>query len=376
MKTKINLILPLICITAVFTWVSCEEKEDYSHIVFKNYLTYEINRAVIFLNNVTEGETEGEYRPGSKQAYQEVIDDAREVNDDAAASQEEVDQAYQVLLQADIDFFDQMVPFRSLFQDIINYANFILANTQEGDLVGNVKAGEKAILQESINQASQLLSAVDLTQRMLDQGTVELNNAIYFFNGEIIGKAFIELVNHGFEIPGYATEDFGEVEGWSLFGRIEEWAPRASVTDLESAPEGSFAAKIGSYTQGLYQPVEEMINPNAEYTLEFDVSLISNDPDWQGSKYPAVLRSRIIIFEELRGDYDFITVLSESFDTLGIDPGGFITLNQSVTIDAISASIGKKLVIDFEQRHTWNAENPIWAESFAAIDKVNLTRKL
>jgi hypothetical protein len=34
------------------------------------------------------------------------------------------------------------------------------------------------------------------------------------------------------------------------------------------------------------------------------------------------------------------------------------------------------VAIDFEQRHTWDSENPIWAESFVAIDRVRLLRKL
>ena len=112
-----------------------------------------------------------------------------------------------------------------------------------------------------------------------------------------------------------------------------------------------------------------------EYTLEFEVSLISNDPDWQGKKYPAVMLSRIIVFEEEVGNYNFISVLSESYDTLGIEPGGFFHMSQSITIDAISASVGKKVAIDFVQKHGWDAENPIWAESFVALDRVSLYRK-
>ncbi len=184
------------------------------------------------------------------------------------------------------------------------------------------------------------------------------------------------MINSGLEVPGYETSDFSLVDGWHLFGKVEEWAPLASIAQMEIAPEGLFVARIGSYTQGLYQPVEEVIHPNAEYTLEFNVSLLSNGSDWQGMKYPAILLSRIIVFEEDAGDYDFMSVISESYDTLGIDPGGFIELNQSVTVDAVSAAIGKKVAIDFVQKHTWNAEEPIWAESFVAIDNVKLYRKL
>jgi len=183
------------------------------------------------------------------------------------------------------------------------------------------------------------------------------------------------MTNQGFELPGYETEDFNEVPGWNLFGNVEDWAPKASVAAIETAPEGAFVARIGSYTQGMHQNLSELINPNANYTLSFKVSLQSNASDWQGKKFPAILLSRIIVFEQGEGDYNFVTILSESYDTLGIDPGDFIELNQTVSIDAISESIGKKVAIDFIQKHTWDAANPIWAESFVAIDDIALYRK-
>jgi hypothetical protein len=363
-------------IIALCTLSSCEKKEDYSHIIYKNYLTYEIGRATNFLNSTVEGTEEGEYKSGSKATYNTIIDAARLVDEKSVVTQEEVDQAYQSLLQADSVFFDQMVPFRSVFQEIIDYGDVLLAITEEGNQEGNVNPGSKAVLEAALDQASQLISTSDLIQRMLDKGTNDLQNAIYTFNGEIIGNANTAVINSGFEQPGFSTEDFNEVIGWSLFRTAEPWAPKAAIAELEGAPEGSFVAKIGSYTQGLYQPVEEMLNPNARYTLEFDVILVSNQPDWEGGVYPAVMHSRIIVFEEEVGNYNYIAVLSESYDTLGIEPGGVIRLSQAVTIDAISPFVGKKVAIDLEQRHTWDPENPIWAESFVAVDRVKLLRRL
>ena len=355
---------------------ACNKSEDYSHIVYKNYLSYEINRAENFLASTVEGTAEGEYKAGSKQSYQDVIDAAKPVDERSEASQEEVDRAYASLLQASLEFSDNMVPFRSAYQVWIDYAEFVMESTEEGDSEGNVKAGNKEQLQEAINLAYQTIERADLTQADLDLATADLTDAIYFFNGEIIGKADTRVTNPGFELPGYETEDFHEVSGWSLFGKAEEWAPKASVATIETAPEGSYVARIGSYTQGMYQNLQELINPGADYTLNFKVSLQSNKPDWQGKKFPAILRSRIIVFEQKEGDYNFVTILSESYDTLGINPGGFIELNQTVSIDAISASIGKAVAIDFIQKHTWDAANPIWAESFVSIDDIHFLRQL
>lgn len=367
--TILLLILPLL-------FNACDRSEDYSSIVYKNYLTYEIDRAENFLETSIEGSAEGEYEAGSKQAYQDVIDQAKLVDQNDAANQQDVDQSYATLLQGSDDFSNEMHPFRSAFQVWIDYAELLEDYTLEGSEEGNVKAGNKDLLQEAIDDAEDIITREDLTQSALDQATTDLTDAIYHFNSEIIGKATCVMQNQGFELPGYETEDFLEVDGWSAFGRVEDWAPKASVSALESAPEGEYVARIGSFTQGIYQNLPELINPNADYTLDFTVSLQSNDSDWEGKKYPAILLSRIIVFEQEVGDYNFVTVLSESYDTLGINPADFIEMNQTVSIDAISESIGKNVAVDFYQRHTWDAGSPIWAESFVAIDDIHLFRKL
>jgi hypothetical protein len=279
------------------------------------------------------------------------------------------------MLNAGDAFSDQMVPFRSDFQEIIDYAAVLFDITEEGEEEGNAPPGSKEELNAAIEVAEELIDVEDLTQRMLDQGTIDLNNAIIVFNNQIIGQANTAVINGGFELPGYETEDFSEVDGWSTYGTVEDWAPKASVAMMEGTTEGFHVARIGSYTQGVYQTVFELLQPNATYTIEFDVSLTDNSADWQGKKYPAILRTRIFVFEERDGFYELITTLTESFDTLGIDPGDFRQISHAVTVDATSASLGKKVSVDFSQRHTWDAENPIWAESFVAIDNVKLKRK-
>lgn len=354
---------------------SCENRDDYSHLVYSNYLTYEIERAVVVLGDAIEGSEEGNYATGSKQAYQEVIDNAQLVVDDPSSTQEEIDEAYAGLLAAAEEFYDRMVPFRSVFRKLLDYAEFIQATTEEGEESGNAKAGSKDLFQDAIDAANSAISREDLTQRMLDEVYEELSDAISVFNSSIIGKASIQLTNQGFELPGHETSDFSEVDGWNVFGKAEEWAPLASVSLYGQAAEGQYVAVIGSYTQGIYQNIYELIQPNALYTLNAKVSLMSNDPDWQGNTFPAILLTRLVVFEQGEGNYNFITVISESYDTLGTDPGGFVELAHSVTLDASSDAIGKKFSIDFVQKHTWNAAEPIWAESFVALDDIRLYRE-
>ena len=104
--------------------------------------------------------------------------------------------------------------------------------------------------------------------------------------------------------------------------------------------------------------------------------MLSNNKDWQGKRYPVILRTRLVVFEEDEGDFDFTGILGETYDTLGLNPADFVGLAHTISIDGVSPAIGKKLAVAFEQRHTWDATNPVWAESFVAIDDIRLYRKL
>ena len=373
-NTQYHKILMLL-LGMIYIFTSCQEEEDYSHIIYSNSLSYEINSATQFLGTTIEGEEEGEYNSGSKQAYQNAIDAAKLV-DENSSTQSEIDQSYEALLQAGEDFSDEMVPYRSEFQELIIYADITLANTEEGDQEGEVATGSKKELQDAIDEAKQLVARDDLTQRILDQGTIDLTDAVYTFNGNIIGRANVVLRNHSFEHPGYATTDFDQIDGWDVFGIAESWAPLAEIAEGETAPDGNFVARIGSYTQGIYQPLVERIHPNADYTLNFKVSLLSNAADWQGKKHKVIMRTRVISFGQEVGNYDFAEIILDSYDTLGIDPGDFIEIQHSINIEATSAFVGRTIVVDFEQRHTWSKDEPIWAESFVALDDVRLYRKL
>ena len=356
--------------------LACEKKENYSDIVLKNYLQYEINRAATFLLTTSEGEEAGMYRAGSKQTYQQAIDKASLVAGNNASSQAIVDRAYKELLQAGEDFFDQMVPFRAVFQELIDYAGITLNSAQEGDQEGNAIPGSKQVLQAAIDGANQTLSQVGLTQRMLDKATTDLTDAIYSFDRNINGRGLAVIPNSGFELPGYATTDFGLVEGWKVFGVHESWAPLASVSEEVSAPEGQFVARIGSYTQGIYQQLFERIHPNSEYELIFKVAILSNKPDWQGKFHKVIVLSRIISFSQEPGNYDYLNIISESYDTLGLNPAGYVELKHTFTVGAASSLEGERIAVDFLQRHTWNKDEPIYAESFVGIDQVKLFRKM
>jgi hypothetical protein len=361
---------------------SCSKEKDYSAITYRNYLRYEINQSEAFLSSQVEGTGEGQYKPGSIQEYQDVIDLANSVCEDSTSIQTEIDLTYKNLLQAGEDFFDMMVPFKSDFEELINDAEFTLNHTEEGNLEGNVKSGSKEELQKAIDQSKLTLNRSDLTQRMIDSDQVMLINAMYEFDSNIIGEANLYLENNSFESPGFNTTNFTEVPGWSLYGKLETWAPKAEIYEggtallpLENVPDGEFVIKLGSYTQGIYQPLQERIHPNVTYKLNFKASLLENNPDAYDVMHKVIILSRLILFEKEPGDYRFSQVISESYDTLGMDPSGFVEIKHEIDFGATSEFLEKKFSIDFMVKHTFDTANPIWAESYVAVDNIIITRK-
>lgn len=380
-QTKyISFLVLMMVITNLFN--SCSKEKDYSSITYRNYLRYEIERSGSFLLTAVEGTNEGEYKSGSVAEYQAKIAEADFICEEASSTQEDIDLAYENLLKAGEDFYDLMAPFKSAYESLINYAVFTAGYVTEGTLEGNSKPGSKAILQSTIENSKNILNRSDLTQKMIDTDWPILMNAIYSFDNNIIGKANVFVDNFSFESPGVNTSEFADVPGWMLFGKVETWAPKTqiykggtSVLPIESVPDGEFVARIGSYTQGIYQVLPERIHPGVKYTLNFNASILENYEDAFLKLYKVVILSRLIAFENEPGDYRFISVINQSYDTLGINPGGFIELKRDIDISASSELLEKNLAIDFMVRHSFDATEPIWAECYVALDNIKIYRK-
>ncbi len=364
----------LIIVSLLLILIGCKEEDKYSGIVYKNYLAYEIKSAKESLTIAFEGDEEGEYASGSKQIYQNVIDKAESVNDNEAATQTEVDQAYADLLQADTNFYDAMMPYRSDFLPFITYGQFVYNNTNEGTGEGEISSGYKEDLDAALTEANNLYDDSELTQNVLEGAIENLSTTIYSFNAAINGTANLVVKNYSFEKPGYATDSFEDVYGWGTYGTVEDWASNAMVISNDSTTDGDYAAMIGSYTTGIYQSLNELVNPSSEYKLKADISLISNDVDWEGDLYPVVIKARIVVFMKNVGDYNFVEILSETIDTIGTYPTSFQEIELPLEVESGSSNAGKKMGIDFILRHTFDSENPIYAESYLSLDNVRLTR--
>jgi hypothetical protein len=361
---------------------SCIQDKDYSSITYRNYLEYEITRSTALLETTVEGTAEGEYRNRAKNSYQNAISEASLVCNNIQSDQSEIDLAYSQLIKAGELFYDMMIPYRSVFESLINYADFTLNYTTEGTLEGNAKPGSKAVFQAVIDDSKNILNRADLTQRMVEVDGAALLAALYTYDGNIVGRANLFVDNFSFENPGFTTTDFSLVPAWQLYGKGESWAAKASIyeggTDLlpiDSVPDGRFVSKIGSYTQGIYQVLKERFHPNVTYTLDFKASLLQNSADAYGKKHKVILLSRVIVFDKTPGDYRFVSIVNQSYDTVGILPGGFIELKKDIDIAGNSAYLEKNMVVDFLVRHSFDATKPIWAECYVALDEIKVYRK-
>jgi hypothetical protein len=85
---------------SVITFTACSDDDDDPDVVSKTELAAKIQEAENLLENTTEGTAEGQYMPGAKAALREVVDLAKTVYENAAATQVQVDNAVVALDQA------------------------------------------------------------------------------------------------------------------------------------------------------------------------------------------------------------------------------------------------------------------------------------
>jgi len=88
---------------AAVSFAGCK-KDDDKETVDKTALVAKITQAETILNAAVEGKAQGQYLYGSKAEFQAKIDLAKAVNDDANATQVQVDNAVIALDQAITEF--------------------------------------------------------------------------------------------------------------------------------------------------------------------------------------------------------------------------------------------------------------------------------
>ena len=175
-------------VTALRTAIAAFEAAQIS--VDKSALVEKIELANNYYSTAVEGYQEGNYLKGSKAILLIAIQDAEDVNDDATASQKNVNAATQALSNAIEVFlnskFDPSSINRTALQSAITEANSLYTSAVEGYGNGQYPNGTKAILLSAITAAQNVYDSNSSSQEDVDQATTTLRNAIDAFTSSQI----------------------------------------------------------------------------------------------------------------------------------------------------------------------------------------------
>lgn len=170
-------------------FISCDNEDEER--VFKQYLHSHLVDAQTIADEATEGTAEGEYRKGSKDELQSVIEEGFSVYWNKKSSQRQVDEYCNKLAEALLLFEDKMYPYFSEMEALLEQSRRVLNNTEVGNGEGLIPSQEdKSSLHSAISEAENALSAIpqnEMTQRALDVIRQALITELFAFEGKSPG---------------------------------------------------------------------------------------------------------------------------------------------------------------------------------------------
>ncbi|OQA95662.1 MAG: Gellan lyase precursor [Bacteroidetes bacterium ADurb.Bin217] len=150
--------------------------------VDKSQLQASINQAQTLYTNSTEGLAEGQYPSGSKNILMNAISTANAVNNNASATQTQVNTANTNLQTAIAEFQAKVVHVdKTALVNQIASAQAVYNVSQEGTLNGQYPVGSKANLMQAITVAQGVNTNTLATQTQVDQAETSLLNALNTF---------------------------------------------------------------------------------------------------------------------------------------------------------------------------------------------------
>lgn len=161
-------------------------------------------------DEAVEGPAFPNYIVGSKAIFQQAIDSANSIKNNATSTDIAIAEAV-VALDVSVEIFlDSVSPIISdlsiLLESIVN-AEAILTSAVEGSDPGQYATGSKAILEEAINSA--LLVTDEMSQEVVDAAVVELDTAINTFESGKVPPVVVPEVPETPETPEVPTAPSG-----------------------------------------------------------------------------------------------------------------------------------------------------------------------
>ncbi len=159
--------------------------------VDKSDLETAIQNATNLKGSTPVGTDPGQAPQTAHDALQQAIDAAQAILDDDNATQAQVDNAAQALLQAIEEFEDAIIgevveSDKTALIAAINEAEALLNNTERGILQGQAPVHAHAALQAAVNAAKAVRDDVSATQQEVDDAAAALQQAMDDFENEVV----------------------------------------------------------------------------------------------------------------------------------------------------------------------------------------------
>ena len=182
-------------------------------IINRTELNTAISTAEKTLSTATAGDADGQYPAEAIETYRKALNDAKAVFDNVESSQEQIDAATELLVQAAKTFAAARVhvDMNTLRQTILD-AKQMLTNAQadRGDSPGKYPESAFTALQAAIDQAQTMVNENKVNQQTVDDEVKALEEAIIAFSNSRIPNDYTtlqELINHAHELLAMCDND-------------------------------------------------------------------------------------------------------------------------------------------------------------------------
>lgn len=197
------------------------DEEPEPEPVNREQLEQLINEAETLLDETTVGDEPGQVSEADYTALQSALDNANAVNENEEATQEQVDEAANLLSAAIASFKEAIIPEpdpvnKDALITAVNEAEELLENTPSGIYKGQAPVHAHAELEAAVNAATVVVDDDEAAQEDVDEAVTALEAAISKFNSEIV-TAEDPLKVHTFTIDSsysgaFTTDGKGAIE--------------------------------------------------------------------------------------------------------------------------------------------------------------------
>ena len=219
-----------ICAACAFMAGGCTEKVEEN--VNKTALQTAISAAETLLDEAEVGTNPGQYPQEAVTAFESAIADAKSVNDNASATQEEVDNAVKALETAEDTFKAAVIPVedvdKSSLEEAVGAANTLVESAVAGDEEGQYPQEAIDAFKAAIEAAQEVLDNAGATQSDVDAAFETLETA---------RQTFVDSVNKAADRTALKTalDEANTLVSGAVAGDAEGQYPQEAIDAFKAA---------------------------------------------------------------------------------------------------------------------------------------------